>query len=72
MDIALHPGYFNGAFPYMIALSKDYKISIKRFDLVEGYSHPVKLDEQKPGFKAFDVVWTMDGTLITYVVKRVN
>ena len=69
-SLALHPGCYNNSFPYMIALTKDNKITVKKFELVEGYSSNIKLDEQKPGFKSFDVVWTMDGTLITYLVKR--
>ena len=71
-SIMLHPGFFDDQYPYLIALTKDNKITVRRFELAEGYSNPVKLDEQKPGFKNFDVVWTNDGTLITYQVKRLN
>ena len=44
-NIMLHPGHFNGAFPYMIAVTKDNKITVKKFELVEGYSTSLKLDE---------------------------
>ena len=48
-SLRLHPGAFKQSFPYMIIVDKQDKISIRKFEIVEGYSPPINLDEQKPG-----------------------
>ena len=68
--LALHPGCFNNSFPYLIAVTKQDKILIKQFQLTEGYSKPIALDEQKPGYNAFEVIWTKEGNLVTFQVMR--
>ena len=71
-SLSLHPGIFGDSFPYMIAVSKHDKITIRKFQVVDGYSCPIVLDEEKPGIKGFDCCWTKDGTVITYQVARVR
>lgn len=70
--LALHPGCYDNSFPYIIAVSKDDKVTIRKFQLVDGYSCPIVLDEEKPGLRGFDCIWTKDGTVVTYQVKRVR
>jgi hypothetical protein len=71
-SITLHPGCYDDAFPYLIAVSKDDKVTLRKFQIVEGYSCPIVIDEEKPGIKGFDCSWTKDGTIITYHVKRIK
>ena len=44
-SIRLHPGAFKSSFPYLIIVDKFDKVSIRKFEIVEGYSPPVALDE---------------------------
>ena len=64
--LSLHPGCFDNSFPYIIAVSKDDKVTLRKFQLTEGYSCPIVLDEEKPGIRNFDCVWSKDGTIVTY------
>lgn len=70
-SIRLHPGAYKESFPYLIYVDKNDKISIRKFEIVDGYSPPITLDEQKPGINTFDLNWTKNGNIITYnVVKK--
>ena len=71
-SLSLHPGCFDNSFPYVIAVSKDDKVTLRKFQIVDGYSCPIILDEEKPGIRCFDCVWSKDGTIITYQIKRVK
>ena len=64
--LSLHPGCYDNSFPYIIAVSKDDKVTIRKFQLVDGYSCPIIFDEEKPGLRGFDCIWTKDGTVVTY------
>ena len=70
--LTLHPGCFDNSFPYIIAVSKHDKVTLRKFQIVEGFSCPIVLDEEKPGMKGFDCVWQKDGTIVTYQVMRVR
>lgn len=71
-SLSLHPGCFDNSFPYLIAVSKKDKVTLRKFQLVDGYSCPIVIDEEKPGFKGFDCVWSKDGTVITYQIKKMR
>ena len=46
-------------------------MQLRRFEIVDGYSCPIVIDEEKPGIRGFDTLWHKDGTLTTFQVKRV-
>lgn len=48
-SLRLHPGAYKESFPYLIYIDKQDKICIRKFEMVEGYSPPISLEEQKPG-----------------------
>ena len=70
--LSLHPGCYDNSFPYIISVSRDDKVQLRKFQIVEGYSCPIMIDEEKPGIRAFDTIWQKDGTLVTFQVKRVR
>lgn len=43
--LALHPGAFKGSFPYLLAVGRDDSLSIKKFQIIDGYSAPIAVDE---------------------------
>ena len=65
-SITLHPGCYDNSFPYLIAVSRTDKVTIRKFQIVDGYSCPISLDEEKPGIRGFDCSWSKDGTVTTY------
>jgi hypothetical protein len=69
-SIRLHPGAFKSSFPYLVTVDKQDKISIRKFEIVEGYSPPVTLDEQKPGICNFDLSWSKQGSICTFQIVR--
>ena len=71
-SLSLHPGCYDNSFPYLICVAKDDKVTLRKFQIVQGYSCPVVLDEEKPGIRSFDVTWQKDGTVTTYQVKRIR
>ena len=68
--LRLHPGAYKESFPYLVYVDSRDKVCIRKFELVEGYSPPLQLDEQKPGISLFDLNWTKDGNIICYQVVR--
>ena len=82
--MTLHPGaYGSSEFWFLITENKlDAGISIRKFSIVEekeghpitnkqkALETPIVLDEVKPGFNAFEMVWTRDCTIETYQVKK--
>ena len=53
-------------------MGKDDKVTLRKFQIVDGFSCPIILDEEKPSIRGFDCVWSKDGTIITYQVMRVK
>lgn len=53
-------------------MTKQDKLTLRKFQIVEGYSNPIVIDEEKPGIRSFDTIWQKDGTLTTFQVKRVR
>jgi len=43
--IALHPGAYKQSFPYLIMVDKNDRLSVRKFQLVSGYSKPLNLEE---------------------------
>ena len=65
-SLALHPGCYDNSFPYLITVSKDDRVTLRKFQIVDGFSNPIIIDEEKPGIRGFDCLWAKDGTVITY------
>lgn len=69
--LALHPGCFNNQNTVLFGVTPDGQLRVKRFKIAEGFSQPIKLNEQKPGIRPFEIVLNRDRSVSTFhVVKR--
>lgn len=47
-------------------------MQLRKFEIAEGFSCPILIDEEKPGIRCFDTMQHKDGMLTTFQVKRIT
>ena len=70
--MTLHPACFNSQNCYLFGVTRQDKLSVRKFKIIDGFSKPVKIEEEKPGMKTFDLTQNRDGTVTTFQVVKLR
>ena len=71
--LGLHPACFNGQNTFIFGVNQNDQIVSKKFKIIDGLSKPLRISEQKPGVKPYEISLSQDGYVAVYhVVSQTN
>ena len=66
--LSLHPACFNSQNCFIFGVNQNDQIFAKQFKVIDGLSKPLRIKEQKPGLKPYEITLSKDGYVAVYYV----